>query len=196
MQAQHLLSDLQLSALRIGWEFLACDEEVDGLTNELLADYFPLFHRHRRELTPQYLAHQDRDLRQQLQLIATDQQWSEEEGQSWYAQRVDNRIRFRDLLGNRMIYPGRLFNRKAIGEDICEAAFSEMTRGLHSLARRDLIRLVGNVGYVLTEEGIRLSQSMFPELRPHHRGQPLSPLDDLSIRRIMASRRSQPLRLN
>lgn len=194
MRPNHLLSDLQMCALKIAWQHLGCDDDVDGLTNELLAAYFPPFEQHRRKLIPRLQQLQDKDLETQFRWLCQEEGWEEAEKRDWFEQQLHDRVRFRDLLGRRQSYPGRFFEREAIGETVCDAAFAEMSRALQSLARQNLIRTVGNVGFVLTDKGIALAQSLFPNTRPQKPGNPFRTLDDLSIRRTIAERRDRPFR--
>ncbi|WP_156819992.1 hypothetical protein [Synechococcus sp. PCC 7336] len=189
------LSALQTEALKIAWIHLDCDWDVDGLTNELLAAYYPVFEQHRRQVTAEYRQARYEEMLEQYRLLCREEGWDFRQHLTWFEEQLQGPIRFRDLLGYRQVYPGRFFDREAIGIQICDAAFEEVYKALQELAQQDLIRTFGNVGFVLTEPGIAMARSLFfPDIRPFKQGNPFQKADELSLRRIAQERRSRRLR--
>ena len=193
IQAEHMLSSLQLKALKIAWVHLGCDEDIDGLTNELLSDHFPVFCQHRNHLNPKYRQLMRSGLWEQFESLCDMEGWQPSDRLEWFEGHLEGPVRFRDLLGARQIYPGRFFNRNAIGNELCNSAFADVRSALQQLSAQDLIRTIGNVGYTLTEKGISLSRLLFPEVMPFQNGNPQQHADELSIRRLIHERRQRPL---
>ena len=192
-KARHALSSLQLKAIKIAWKHLGCDEDVDGLTNELLSDHFPVFSKHRNHLNPKYRHLVRSGLWEQFESLCELEGWQPSDRLDWFESHLEGPVHFRDILGHRQVYPGRFFNRKAIGTELCNAAFSDVRRSLQQLSAQNLIRTIGNVGFTLTEQGISLSQSLFPDVMPFKIGNPQRQADELSIRRLIHERRQRPL---
>ncbi|MEM9534834.1 MAG: hypothetical protein AAGA40_04090 [Cyanobacteria bacterium P01_E01_bin.45] len=192
-QAEHMLSSLQLKALKIAWMHLGCDEDVDGLTNELLSEHFPVFSQHRNHHNPKYRQMVRSGLWEQFESLCELEGWQPSDRLDWFEGHLDGPVRFRDILGGRLIYPGRFFNRKAIGNELSNAAFADVRRALQKMSSQNLIRTIGNVGYTLTEQGIALARSLFPGMMPFKTGNPQQHADELSIRRLIHERRQRPL---
>ena len=190
---QHPLSSLQNTALRIAWRHLGCDGDVDGLTNELLSEHFPIFQQHRNHLNPKYRQLLRAGLWEQYESLCEMEGWFASDRLEVFECHFEGPVSFRDILGCRQIYPGRFFDRDAIGTEICDAAFAEVRRSLHQLSAQHLILMVGNVGFVLTELGISIARSLFPNVHPLKSGNPYQQADELSIRRIIHERRQNPL---
>ncbi len=188
------LSTLKLNALKIAWSHLGCDEDVDALTNELLTQHFPTFEQHRNSINPRYRKLLRSQLEEQFEWLCTLQEWNSSEHLEWFENYLAGTVPFRDLLGYRLMYPGRFFDRKAIGDDLCDAAFAEVRRSLQQLSAQNWVRNKGNLGFVLTDEGITLCRSLFPDIVPLKPGNPMQQTDELSIRRIVHERHRTPLK--
>ena len=190
---QQSLSSLQHTALRIAWRHLGCDEDVDALTNELLSEHFPIFQQHRNHLNPKYRQLLRSGLWEQYESLCDMEGWFASEHLDVFESHFVGPVRFRDILGCRQSYPGRFFDRSAIGSELCNAAFAEVRRSLQQLSAQNLIRVVGNLGFVLTDLGISMSRSLFPDIQPLRSGNPHQKADELSIRRIIHERRRKTL---
>jgi hypothetical protein len=184
------LSEQQLHALEIAWTQLNCDWDLDCLTNELLVACHPLFAQHRRQMTPQFIEQQREEMWEQYLELCELMSWDRDEQQSWFEQQLEGPIPFRDLLGYRNIYPGRFFDREAIGVKKCDATYSEIADSIQGLVTAGLARAVGKLGFVLTPAGIAIAREQFPHIQPHKRGNPLQTIDTDELEAIVAERDS------